>query len=726
MADPGEGEKYESRSTAESVQPFSKRDIVKAAGLIGAGTMVAGCTTDSSSSNGDDTRTTTSETPPDGEMTPSPVRDGAEFIDHGKTGFIVYNQGWLGTTDGNGNDVVLLWMYASEDGRLSMVNVDSGEYDEFRADTPTDSRGIGQIFASLLSSENRYYVCNRHFMEFDLERQEITFLETNLRGGGFRPARAMSMYEDDEGVIWAACYFNASLFSYNPMTGEFRDHGDLYDHPSQLYPETLAGDDQGWIYLGIVPAAGQILMYNPETEETKTVLSKGEEGEEGPHRVRRGENGKVYGQTGDRYFELYEGTATELDEAVDTDPYTNENDTIQNGYTREIDGSTMITGGRGLHHRQLPSGRRITMVDLRRKDPYIGVKNPDTGEEQQISISPTGGDGRAMEVTRAPNNRIVGGTYLPPQFFNFDAESGEMFRDSIHWQWNTAEATDEYVYFGAYAHGVLLEWDPTQEWNPPKERSPNPERNPRFLANNRRHVRRPYALGAQPNGPYVVMGGNPEKGKTGGGLLFWNRDTETSKVLSHEAVIQWQVTMSLAPLSNGSMVGGTTVTPTMGGVQKADVATLYLLDPDTQDITWSGSPFDGVEEYTDLLTLSGREVLGIADRDRLFAFDPQTQQVEFEHELESETAYLQGPKVLVEGPNGRIFLLLDQGGIVEIERDPSGGGPSEEVPAGERSYTVTQKAEAPLPIRNGGAYLDGRLYFATRSNLYSWRVPPAE
>ena len=34
-------------------------------------------------------------------------------------------------------------------------------------------------------------------------------------------------------------------------------------------------------------------------------------------------------------------------------------------------------------------------------------------------------------------------------------------------------------------------------------------------------------------------------------------------------------------------------------------------------------------------------------------------------------------------------------------------------------------AESPVPIGAGGDFLDGRIYFASGSHLYSYQVPPA-
>ena len=63
--------------------------------------------------------------------------------------------------------------------------------------------------------------------------------------------------------------------------------------------------------------------------------------------------------------------------------------------------------------------------------------------------------------------------------------------------------------------------------------------------------------------------------------------------------------------------------------------------------------------------------------------------------------------MFVTGPDGAIYLLFVKG-IARI--DPG-------------TFGITMLAESPVPIGPGGDILDGRIYFASGSHVYSYEVP---
>jgi hypothetical protein len=69
----------------------------------------------------------------------------------------------------------------------------------------------------------------------------------------------------------------------------------------------------------------------------------------------------------------------------------------------------------------------------------------------------------------------------------------------------------------------------------------------------------------------------------------------------------------------------------------------------------------------------------------------------------------QGPRVFVQSPDGRIFILLSKG-IAQLNP---------------QTYDITLLAESPVPISPGGTWLNGRIYFGNSSHLYSWQAPDA-
>ena len=243
----------------------------------------------------------------------------------------------------------------------------------------------------------------------------------------------------------------------------------------------------------------------------------------------------------------------------------------------------------------------------------------------------------------------------------------------------------------------------------------NPDSNPRYLAQTyaHPHVGRPYTILAHPDGRHVIFGGTPGYGYTGGGLVFYDIETETAEIIKHEALVPWHSQASLVALPDGTLVGGTTIAPAMGGTPIAEVAELYILDMETRQVRWHGALIDDAERYNDLIVGPDGKVFGIADRTRLFVFDPEQQEIVHLADTPEEfgpAVHQQGPRIFIPVPDGRIFALFS-GGIALLNTE---------------TYELEMVAQAPRGLANGGTYHDGRLYFAGGVNLFSWEVPPAE
>jgi hypothetical protein len=214
---------------------------------------------------------------------------------------------------------------------------------------------------------------------------------------------------------------------------------------------------------------------------------------------------------------------------------------------------------------------------------------------------------------------------------------------------------------------------------------------------------------AHPDGHTLVLAGTPGYGYTGGGLLFWDRKTGQRVLLEHTDIIPEHSTMSLLALPNGKLLGGTTTGAGTGGEKKAKEAELYIMDMATKKLDWHQVVFPGVQDYTDLCAGPGGLVFGFADRKRFFVFDPEKRKVVHEENVEAKfgTAIShQGPRAFVVSPEGAIYILFVKG-IALL--DPA-------------TFKITLLAESPVPIAAGGDYLDGRIYFAGGSHVYSYKV----
>jgi hypothetical protein len=206
------------------------------------------------------------------------------------------------------------------------------------------------------------------------------------------------------------------------------------------------------------------------------------------------------------------------------------------------------------------------------------------------------------------------------------------------------------------------------------------------------------------------MGGTPGYGYTGGGLLFWDRETRSGVLLKHTDILPEHSTQSLVALPGRKLLGGSTTSPGTGGEQKAQEAELYIMDIESKRVEWREHTFPGVQGYTDMRPGPGGLVYGFADRRRFFVFDPARRQVVHQEdvgEVFGPTVSQQGSRVFVTSPQGEIYILFVKG-IAKVDQ---------------KTHQIRMLAESPLRIAGGGDYLNGRVYFFSGSHLYSYEVP---
>ena len=344
---------------------------------------------------------------------------GNGFMDHGSFADVTVSRGTVCTLDGDGNEVVLIWLFDNRYAyALAVIDARTGEIEEVPRPIERDCP-----FASVLGSNGRYYTyMGGHFLEFDPLRREFSFVQEG-------PSRAaMSMTEDDSGVIWAAVYPNADVVSYDPATGEYRHYGEINQHPALQYPRSMAADDQGWVYVAIGLAVGQIFVLDRHSGEVTTVLPADQVVGEGGVSVYRAEDGKVYGyapvgEVERQWFEFHGGNATKLDEAP------------------EVSRKPIIAGTQGLRHYDLPGGERIRELNL--VEGRMVIANPETGETRELEFEISGGGASNMGLTVAQDGAIAGGTYHPKRFFSYNPQTDEWIRRECYGQWNAVATTKD-------------------------------------------------------------------------------------------------------------------------------------------------------------------------------------------------------------------------------------------------------------------------------------------
>lgn len=616
------------------------------------------------------------------QAVPAATEDlGHGFSHHGVATPVSNHRGIVATKDGNGRDIVLAWLMDHRGGyELLLIDAETGKTEEFPIPAET---GGDSPYSSVLSSTNKLYThFGSHFYEFDPVQRKYTFTHETT------PQMAMGMTEDDNGVIWSVSYPNSGVVSFDPKTREFKDYGIVYKQTWPQYQRYVAADDTGWIYFGVGNTASQIVAFDPKTATAVPLLAENER-LHGSGVVVRDVNGKVYGCNGglpDKWMELYQGKRTDLPKA----PTANK--------------KPIISDSQGLFYQNFPSGKVLSQLDTVEK--FMVVQDPKTKQSQRLTFDYKSEGAHIMGMCAAPDGTMCGGTAFPMRFFSFNPKTDTWINHEAFCQFNTVVRQGDRWFTGGYTGGFLLEWDPTQPWVNTVKGKPG---NPLWLTDCEPDINRPHKLLAHPDGKTLVLAGTPDYGYTGGGLLFWDRETKTATLLKHTQIIPDHSTMSLAPLEGGKLLGGTTIEAGTGGQVKAKVAELYLMDMATKQIGWHQPVLKDVNSYTDMIVGPKGLVYGFADYKRFFVFDPKTRSIVLERNMEPEfgvTNSQQGPRTFVVTPQGAIYILFVKG-IARLNPE---------------TYEIKMVAPSPVPIGPGGDYLDGRIYFGSGSHVYSWQV----
>ncbi len=603
------------------------------------------------------------------------------FVDLGVATNTSNQRGIVATKDGDGRNVVLVWLYDYRGCyELLMIDAETGRSEEFPVPFPVGDA----VYSSLLSSKNKYYTLfNGYFAEFDPVKRSFTFSKKAT------PADAMGMAEDDKGVIWVVTYPNSGVVSFNPTTREFKDYGSVYKQNWSQYPFNLAADDAGWIYFGIGNTASQIIAFDPLSGKATPMLNESER-KRGAAYIYRDQDGKVYGQSlkgsSEQWYELYKGTV----HLIGTHPVVNP--------------KPAITGNQNLFYANFPDGKKITKLDLLGK--ILVVQDPTTKISTQVSFNYNSQGGWTLGVATSPDGTIVGGSSFPMRFFRFNPKTNSWSNLPAYGQFNALAVQGDRMYIGSYPGGALLEYDTSKPWVDTKKGA---DTNPQFLMEVTPVIHRPYRVLPYPDGKTIIMSGGPEYGYTGGGLLFWDREKKSSVVIQDSAVVLDQSTLSMVALPGGKLLGGTTTAPGTGGEKKANEAELYIMDVASKHLDWHKIMLPGVQDYCDMCLGPDGLVYGIADYKRFFVFDPVNRMIVYQQDVEAvlgRTTSQQSPRIFVKGPDHEIYLLFVKG-IVKVEPD---------------SYKLSLIATYPFPITAGGDYLDGHIYFVSGSHLCSYKL----
>ena len=593
----------------------------------------------------------------------------AGFVDHGIPTPVAQTRGVVSTVDQSGQDVILTWLQDWRGGyAILMVNAETGASQQFDVPFKPDGDEPSAIY---LSSKNRLYTLfNSQFVEFDVASKRFTF------HGKVNGKTAMSLTEDKDGRIWAATYPNNQLVSFNPQNSSLQNHGQLAKESWTQYPRSIAVDAHGWVYVGSGLAASQIYAYNIQSHATQALLSSSQR-VSGTAVVTQSQSNVVYARNGRQQFMLTNGKASGLSAGA------------------QVAESSLKGGAQNLVDREFPSGRRLVSVDMHDR---TLVTRDASGQQKTVKFNYTTQGAALTFVCATGDNKVCGGTRFPMHTFYYSAGDNKFDSKQLPRQPNVMAALGSRLYVAAYPDGKLF------------QESENGKNEFSEVLNAYPSINRPHAMLIMGGGSQIALAGTPEYGTTGGGMMFWNRSTGQKSRIDHWHLVPNHSVQAMVELSNGMLLGGTTVAPGTGGVTKAgNSGELFLMDANSHEVRWRGAPVPGAKTITDLMAGTDGLVYGLADSVDLFVFNPNNRQVvsvnRFSKDL-GPSVYAQGTRAFVKGADGSIYVLL-YNGIGKVDT---------------KAHTVSRVVSSPVRITVGGAAANGRIYFGSNNHLYSWKA----
>lgn len=367
------------------------------------------------------------------------------FVDHGIGAEIAELRSMVPAVTEDGRSVLIASPTdAGARGYLLVTDLESGETTQHFC--PEDVRQ-SDPFGALLHSNGKYYHTQGPILlEFDPAAGEFTF-----HG---RPSTQTSPYlcftEGLDGTVWAGGVYNTGLISYEPQTQEMTDHGRMDE--TEKYLSYLAEDDAGWIYCGIGTSRCNIMAYNPETGERRSLIDENLRAV-GTGFVEPLADGSVYGRIGgDHHYHLHDGVATPIENRGEVDE------------RRDV---------RDLHYgsivRELPDGRQVRRYDLWER--VVVLLDPETEDTTEYTFDYESGGANITSLGPGPEDTIFGSTSHPMHFFRLDAASGELDNQGPIPQvgggnFCAISSLGDLVFGVEYAAGQLWQYDATQPWNP--------------------------------------------------------------------------------------------------------------------------------------------------------------------------------------------------------------------------------------------------------------------
>lgn len=601
------------------------------------------------------------------------------FINHGTAVPVARSFGDTVLINDKGERLMVVWLGDHSQGvrNLLVLNFDTEE----TLQIPVEIEHWGTTRAFLLSSQNRLYAQYAYrFFEFCPNELKFLYVED------VHDRRSFSIFEDQHGIIWVAQSFGAHLLSFNPETQDLTDHGSLNSEDWNQYLRSIAGDEAGWIYVGIEGVRSQIAGYHSISGEVRYFIPETER-EAGRPEVILAVDSEVYARkpTGE-WIRLSGG---EVFSVEGTPP-----EAISPQFSM------------GTLNRTFKDGSRVTNLDLNARKVFLESKE---GNKRAIDFDYKTGGARLYSLVLGPDESVYGGSGHPTHIFRYDIAESSL-KNSLEFSsgghFNALFTKGSEIFAARYIGGGLYRFDPSAQWNPGATLNNNPGQ---LSANARPEIVRPTDLIFHAHTKTLVLAGSPRGGRTAGGLFLLDLKSQEFELISHEDLLENLNTLSLVELPNGLIVGATTTNPGTGGERRATEAELYLFDPNSRRIIWNNAILPGEQELRDIVLGYDGFIYGISGESTLFIFDPDNRRL-IHHESLAEygaPAGSQAPRLMEFDENGFLFILFRES-IVAFNPET-------------RQHQLL--SESPETIDVGIVVFGGKIYFTTSTDLWSFKIP---
>lgn len=471
-----------------------------------------------------------------------------------------------------------------------------------------------------------------------------------------------------DGKLYSCTYPNAKLVSYDPATGKSEDLGRM--HPTEMYARSLAAGNDGLIYVAIGTQQGDIVAFDPATRQHHSVLPESlrAKPQADTGAVSLGADGRVYGFFRDKTLRLEDGKATEISAATPPAP------------VKLRDGRILTTRDRGS----------------------FTLQDPKTGQSIERKFKYAGAGDLIFVVGNGPGGCIYGSTAMPMEIFRYDPRAGlsEHLGGMPGGEVYSLLERDGKLYLCYYGGAVMNLYDPAKAfWKFGTAADCNPIS---FGSVGDGHLR-PRAMTYGPDG-MIYIGSEPPYGQLGGAMAVW--DPRTNKAIeNYRHLVTNQSIVSLAWEPRSALIFGGSGNYGGGGTKPTESeARLFAFDPRKKQKVFETALAPGARNYPATIAAQGK--IFTTARDQLFVFDPATLKME-------RAIQLPGTQVEISLGLHASGKLVGLAGSSVYIFDPQSG-----------ELVATPKS--PVAISCGFALTDDAVYFGSRSELWRYRLTPAE